>query len=167
MEWTGIAEQSSAPATAESVSACSIPHRDHALETTDEIPWFSPVLDLALSGGECKRNPADARDSGRFVRRVSGHRRGVRLSANARHRALESGRGRPDINGRQRRPRRPARDAEDAESRATRRLLVADRSAVDGVQTTSERMIRSSSGVDDQRRPPTRCCDSLRLPTRM
>lgn len=38
MEWSGIPEQSSTPATAESVSACSIPHVNHALETTDENP---------------------------------------------------------------------------------------------------------------------------------
>ena len=38
MEWSGNPEQSSTPATAESVSACSIPHMDHALETTGGYP---------------------------------------------------------------------------------------------------------------------------------
>ena len=38
MEWSGNPEQSSTPATAESVSACSIPHMDHALETTGGNP---------------------------------------------------------------------------------------------------------------------------------
>jgi hypothetical protein len=38
MEWSGNPEQSSTPATAESASACSIPHMDHALETTGGNP---------------------------------------------------------------------------------------------------------------------------------
>src|SRR5699024_8001163 len=38
MEWSGQPEQSSAPATAESEPICSIPHKDHALETAGGNP---------------------------------------------------------------------------------------------------------------------------------